>query len=287
VANGKSPPAGEQPAASGPTPSSELPASNSALPSLRSSPPTAHCLLPAPANPELPAPRSVLPAPIRKIAFVAPHFLLDPGSEAARATLAGLHLLAEAGFECLALCATHFQAKEEIWVQDFLARQGIMYDAMDAKIGPYDGRMLFAKLGKVTLILFHASTSRGYWRDDREAAAFLTAANLFLTEQRPNTVWTYGADQVSLAVQQLAKRLDIPVVVAVHDTTQSDPAAFKLADYVIVPCETLRQHYWNTLGLASLILPPVVDAKGSELTPVYREFFAGITHQPGPPIMPQ
>ena len=225
--------------------------------------------------------------PNRKIAFVAPHCLLDFNSDAAKATLAGLHLLAKAGFECLALCATHFQVTEEIWIQDFLTRQGLSFEVFDAKIGAYDGRMIFATQGAVSLSLFNTFSTRGIWRDDAEAAAFLTACKIFLGKQRPDVVWTYGADQVSLAVQHLARRLDVPVLVALHHMSPVDPAAFKLADYVIVPTESCRQHYWSTMGLASLTLPPVVDDENTDLASVYREFFAGITHQPGPPLVPK
>jgi len=223
----------------------------------------------------------------RKIAFVAPHCLLDLNSDAARATLAGLHLLAEAGFECLAFCATHFQVAEEIGIQDFLTQHGLTFGVLDAGIGPYNGRMIFTKQGNVSLGFFNTFSTRGNWRDSSEAAAFLTACEILLARQRPDAIWTYGADQVSLAIQQVAKRLDIPVLVALHDIGSVDPAAFKLADYVIVPTETCRQHYWTTMGLACLTLPPVVDAKNSDLVSVYREFFAKITHQPGPPLVPK
>ena len=72
-------------------------------------------------------------------------------------------------------------------------------------------------------------------------------------------VWTYGGDPVSLAVQQLVKRLDIPILFALHNFAYGDTGAFRMADYVIVPTEFCRQYYWDTLGLASLTLPLVVD----------------------------
>ena len=221
-----------------------------------------------------------------KIAFVSPHCILDLNSDAAKATLAGLHLLAGADFECLAFCTTHFHVTEEIWIQDFLTQQGLTYEVLDTGIGPYNGRMIFTKQGKVSLGLFNTFSTRGIWRDNAEAAAYLTACEIFLARQRPDVVWTYGADQVSLAIQQVAKRLDIPVLVALHDIGPTDPAAFKLADYVVVPTESCRQHYWNTMGLACLTLPPVADAENSDLASVYRDFFASINHQPGPPLVP-
>ena len=58
---------------------------------------------------------------------------------------------------------------------------------------------------------------------------------------------------------KLVKRLDIPILFALHNFNYHDAGAFQLADYVIVPTEFCRQHYWDTLGLASLKLPLVVD----------------------------
>ena len=71
----------------------------------------------------------------------------------------------------------------------------------------------------------------------------------FLRKNRPDVVWTYGSDAVSLAVQQLVKRLDIPIVFGLHNLNYQDVEAFRMADYVVVPSEFCRQHYWETLGL--------------------------------------
>lgn len=111
---------------------------------------------------------------------------------------------------------------------------------------------------------------------------------MFLKKQRPDAVWTYGDDPLSREIVKLLKRLDIPIVFALHDLTHSNPAAFTPFDYVVVPSESARQHYWQTLGLACQVLPPVARAAEHErLTPIYREFFSQITHQPGAPLVPK
>ena len=93
-------------------------------------------------------------------------------------------------------------------------------------------------------------------------------------------VWTYGGDAVSLAVQQLVKRLDIPIVFALHNFAYRDPVAFRLVDYVTVPTEFCRQHYWNAMGLASLPLPLVVDPERVEVA-------AGSIQRPHPSPLPE
>ena len=61
-------------------------------------------------------------------------------------------------------------------------------------------------------------------------------------------VWTYGGDPVSFTLQQLVKALDIPIVFGLHNFAYCDPRAFRMADYVIVPTEFCRQHYWRRSG---------------------------------------
>jgi glycosyltransferase involved in cell wall biosynthesis len=112
--------------------------------------------------------------------------------------------------------------------------------------------------------LFNSASTRGGWISTEEIAAFLTACEMFLRKNRPDVVWTYGGDLVSVAIQQLTKRLDIPIVFGLHNFAYLDAEPFQTADYVIVPSEFCRQHYWNELGLASLKLPPVLDPERVE-----------------------
>jgi glycosyltransferase involved in cell wall biosynthesis len=57
----------------------------------------------------------------------------------------------------------------------------------------------------------------------------------------------------------LAKRRDIPIIFALHNCLYEDPGNFEHADYVTVPSEFCRRHYWDKLGLASVKLPNVID----------------------------
>jgi hypothetical protein len=161
--------------------------------------------------------------------------------------------------------------------------------------------MIFAENDKLGLTLFNTFSTRS-WQDDAEVAAFLTACELFLNRQRPGVVWTFGTDPVSLEMQRLAKREDIPIVMAVDDAEYQDDIAFQRVDYTIVSSEERRQYHWRRIGLASLVLPDVSDTRGNvsgtlrvPLSPgtlsvpdtsAYGEFFAGVTHQPGPPLVP-
>ena len=140
-----------------------------------------------------------------------------------------------------------------------LARRGVRYAGRNAQIGEFRSRMIFTTYEDVPVTLFNSASTRGGWINAEEIAAFLAACEIFLTKNRPDVVWTYGGDPVSLAVQMLVKRLDIPILFALHNFAYRHPGAFQLADYVIVPTEFCRQFYWHALGLASLKLPLVVD----------------------------
>jgi len=236
----------------GPLPVPERTSSHRPLLTAHRSPPTAHLAHPKREK-------------TRKIAFVSPHCVLDFTNGAATATLDGLSLLAQSGFECQAFCNSRIDAWEEVLMEEILAQRQVRYIVRNAQIGPHRGRMIFTTHNQVAVTLFNSASTRGGWINNEEIAAFLAACEIFLKKNRPDVVWTYGGDPVSLAVQKLAKRLDIPILFALHNFAYRDASAFEMVDYVIVPTDFCRQFYWNTIGLASLYLPLVVDPERVQL----------------------
>ena len=71
---------------------------------------------------------------------------------------------------------------------------------------------------------------------------------IFLDKNRPDLVWTYGGDPVSMAVQQMAKQRGIPILFGLHNFAYRDAGPFRMADRVIVPTEFARQHYRESWG---------------------------------------
>ncbi len=198
---------------------------------------------------------------VRKIAFVSRRCVIDYNSDLARATLDGMKLLVNAGFECQAFCGTHFDAAEEVLTEEVLARQRVHYEVRNAQIRSYRARMIFASHGKVPLTLFNTASTRANWHDDAKVAAFLAACKIFLTKQRPDVVWTYGFDPVSLEIQRLVMWLDIPLVFSLDDAVYCDESMFQRADYAVVASEYERQLHWDRIGLACQKLPAVVDPR--------------------------
>jgi glycosyltransferase involved in cell wall biosynthesis len=217
----------------------------------------------------------------RKIAFVSPHCLVDYTNGAATATRDGLRVLAEQGFECMAICGTRLDDPTEGLIQESLFRRGIKYEVRRVKFadgesgGWGDGesgrasvgsaRLIFLVEGRIPVTLFENCSTRGGWFNVQEAQAFLTACDIFLRKNRPDVVVTYGGDPVSIAVQRLAKRLGIKIVFWLHNFSYSDRTAFEAADYVIVPSEFSRQFYRERLGLECYVLPNIVNWEAAEV----------------------
>ena len=88
---------------------------------------------------------------------------------------------------------------------------------------------------------------------------FYRACGAFLDADRPDAVVTYGGDPLAETLIRLAKNRDLPLVFWLHNFAYHDPRAFALADYVIVPSQFNRRHYWESIGLASQVLPLVMD----------------------------
>ncbi len=199
--------------------------------------------------------------PIRKIAFVSPHCLMDFTNGAATATLDSLALLARSGFECEAFCSSRMDAWEEVLVEEVLAKRGVRYAVRNAQIGHYRGRMIFTSHGPVPVTLFNSASTRGGWINREEVAAFLSGCEIFLRRNRPDLVWTYGGDPVSMALHKLVKALGIPILFALDNFAYRDAACFAPIDYTIVPTEFARRFYWETIGLKCQVLPLVMDGE--------------------------
>ena len=197
--------------------------------------------------------------PVRKIAFVSPHCVLDFTNGAATATLDGLALLARSGFECQAFCSSRIDAWEEVLVEEILAKRRVRYEVRNAQIGAYRGRMIFTTYGQVPVTLFNSASTRGGWISREEIAAFLSGCEIFLKRNRPDLVWTYGGDAVSCELHRLVKQLGIPILFALHNFGYRDPAVFAPIDHAIVPTEFAQRFYRDSIGLQCEKLPLVVD----------------------------
>jgi hypothetical protein len=186
---------------------------------------------------------------------------MDFTNGAATATLDALSLLAQAGFECQAFCNTHVDAWEEVLVEEILAQRGVRYEVRNAQIGRYKGRMIFTSHGPVPVTLFNSASTRGAWQSPEEIGAFLSGCELFLRKNRPDLVWTYGGDAVSVLLHKIVRTLGIPLLFSLHNFSYLDGGIFHPSDRVAVPTEFARQFYRKAIGLECEVLPLVMDAE--------------------------
>ncbi len=215
---------------------------------------------------ELPSPPAPLPdgeGRIR-IAFVSPHCALDFTNGAATATLDLLKLLAGIGFPCEVFCGTRANGWDRARIDDVLRQRGGPFTVREARVGPFNARVIFAAHGNVPVTMVDTEgrtlTAGPYPKGRGEKlAAFVTGCEMFLDRFRPGVVWTYGGDPVAMAVQAMAKRRGIAVVFALHNFSYTDRAPFAMADRVVVPTEFARRHYREKLGLECEVLPLAID----------------------------
>jgi glycosyltransferase involved in cell wall biosynthesis len=211
-------------------------------------------------------PKSKVPKPVRKIAFISPHSVIDYSSGAAIATASALRFLRQIGFECEAFCGSYLDVPEDGHLEEMLARQNSPYELRSTPIGEYQARMIFALQGTLPVTVFRAASTRGQWKDEAEVTAFLQAYTEFLEKYRPDAVWTYGGDAVAAAMVKLARDRHIPVVFALHNFSYHDVGSFASVDYVTVPSDFSRQYHWAALGLACHTLPNAIDWQRVQVT---------------------
>jgi len=194
---------------------------------------------------------------VRKIAFLSPHCLIDPTSGAAVATALGMQFLQTLGFQCWAFCGSRLDLPEQI--DAMLARhkvpfepstvnaRGLQVAARSARLGGFSGAT--GQTLPVTIVP----------DDEQRKGEFYAACDAVLDADRPDAVITYGGDPHSISLARLARRRDIPIVFWLHNFAYFDTSPFEIVDYAIVPSEFNRQYYWDKLGLATQVMPLVID----------------------------
>jgi glycosyltransferase involved in cell wall biosynthesis len=226
-------------------------------------------------RPKLPAPH-----PVRKVAFVSPHCLLDFTNGAATATLDGLQLLHSLGFGCHVLCSSQSDAWEEVVLEDVLAKQKTPYEVRDIRLGTHAAQILLTHQKEIPFSIFKKKTTTRQWQDKEEVATFLAACEFLLQKNRPDVIWTYGGDPVSRAIHRLAKKLDIPIVFYLHNFAYLSPDPFRLMDYVLVPSQFARRFYWEKIGLACQVLPLVLNTERTQVTEWNPQYLTFVNPEP-------
>jgi glycosyltransferase involved in cell wall biosynthesis len=210
-----------------------------------------------------------------RIAFVSPHCLIDSTNGPAIAMADTLSWLQQLGFQCQAFCGGRLDRPEGIPLTETLAHQGVTFEAPRPPAGQSGPALIFANHKGVPVTLFPGPLHWSATPDVQEGEAFLAVCGRFLDLWRPDAVLSYGGDPVARALFDLIEARDIPMVFGLHNFNYFVPDVFRTADYVITYTDFLRQYYWNTMGLACHVLPPVLDpgrVETGERAPRYLTF---------------
>jgi glycosyltransferase involved in cell wall biosynthesis len=224
--------------------------------------------------------RSLQARPVRKVAFVSPHCLIDFTNGAATATLDGLQLLQSLGFECQVFCSSRLDAWEDVRIEDTLTRQQTAFEVRDVRIGRQTASMIFTSQGKVPVTIFKKASTGRQWQTPGEANLFLAACKSFLTRNRPDVVWTYGGDPASRAIHRLVKQIDIPLLFFLHNFAYTSLDPFRTVDYALVPSQFARRFYWEKIGLACQMLPLVIDPRRTQVGQWHPQYVTFVNPEP-------
>jgi glycosyltransferase involved in cell wall biosynthesis len=211
---------------------------------------------------------------VKNLVFASRYCLIDPSSGAAIATNDCLQFLADSGFRCQAYCSASLDFSEEVCFEETISELALPYEVRNVTVGGYGVKMVFTRIGNVPVSVFRNQMTRPGPMAE-EIPAFQGAYERFLETNRPDVVVTYGGGPMGDCIIDPAKGRRIPVVFALHNLAYSNERDFHHVDYVIVPSQFSKDHYWEHLGLHCNVLPNVIDLErvtAKERNPQYVTF---------------
>jgi hypothetical protein len=232
-------------------------------------------------------PSSIQPSrrpPVQRIAFASPYLYLDPTHPGAVSGASLLELLAGSGFTCQAFSGAMLEGLKDGDIERCIDEQSLRHQSTNALRGPFAARLIYTCKANVPVTLVQPKNTQQVNPRIEIINAFLAFYETFLDTFKPDVLITHSANPLEDPIIRLAKRRDIPVVMPLLDFPYPDRHVFFNVDYCLVPTETLRQRYWENLGLACVTLPPPDNEPKTRA--IYADFFRKIHPQPGPPFVP-
>ncbi len=204
--------------------------------------------------------RSVAGRPgARRVIFASAHSLLDCSSGAAVASLDLLGGLAATGCQCQAFCTPRLDFHREVCFERMIGEMGDHYEIWPSLSGTRRARVLYTRRRQVPVTFVLPVSEQPQMAPTDQVATVLEFFRELLESCRPDVMLTYGWDPITCGMIALARRMDIPVVFAIHNFAYTSLRPFWNVDYCIVPSEFARRYYWENVGLACQALPNPVD----------------------------
>jgi glycosyltransferase involved in cell wall biosynthesis len=195
----------------------------------------------------------------RRVVFASAHSVVDCSSGAAIATIDLMQSLNASGFDCQAFCTTRLDFHRDVCFEHIVAEMGEPYEIWPSVSGDRYARVMYTYRRGIPVTVVLPETSRQLARTPDEVVTVLQFYREFLESCRPDVLLTYGWDEVTAGMIALARRMDIPVVFAIHNFGYTGLRPFWNVDYCIVPSQFARRYYWESIGLACQALANPVN----------------------------
>jgi hypothetical protein len=197
--------------------------------------------------------------PSPRLLFCSYHAYWDPSSGAAASTRDLLEMLAGRGWACGVLSGPHLDFERACDPFDVLRAGGASVSSGRGEEGGFAYTLHHAVVAGVRLTLYVPDQVRPREPSEEEGRVFLSVFERVCGHFRPEVLLTYGGHWLALEVMTRARRLGVKVVFALHNYAYTDAGLFRAADAVLLPSQTSRDHYWQTLGMESTAIPGPFD----------------------------
>ncbi len=190
--------------------------------------------------------------------FCSYHFLLEPGSGAARSTRDLLVLLGRRGWQCQALCGPCLDRDFGKPLGPILATSQLTAHVRQCQWAGHRFGVLHVG-GLPYPVLAYEPSGHHMPPARHEGEPFLGLLERCLQRSRPDVVLTYGGTWLGRQTAQIARQHHRPVVFAIHNFSYSMPDLFAGVDAVLTPSQFTSQYYRNALGISSTAIPCPLD----------------------------
>ncbi len=197
-----------------------------------------------------------------RLLLLLPQLPHDPASGAARSMRAVAQALARAGWSVRVLATTAVESPVPLDAAKHLANSGVSVSvrAPNLRIYRHDRPVLeFSEAGPIVGQLLDTGAHDLTRWPAAHGAQFNRLFQRELAAHRPDVVFTYGGAADDLGRCQRARAAGCAVVFGLHNLGYRTPGWERDLAGVIVPSRFLAETYQRELGLATTVLPPLLD----------------------------
>jgi len=193
-----------------------------------------------------------------RLLFASWHNYLDPSNGASISTREVLLGLSRRGWQVATLCGPGTDFPEPPDFGKMLASHGVKLNKTVFNSGTAPFSLLsFRDRGIASTI--HLPKRHQTIPDLEMGNAFLQTVYDTIKAFQPGILVTYGGAWIGKLVLELAKKQGVKTVVTLHNLAYSQSEFFRNVDLVIVPSAYAANHYRTTLGLETVVIPPLID----------------------------